>query len=114
MPGTPDRTGPAGSVHVEAAVPHGPPIVGGTPGTGTVTLAGPPDEAETVYLQSEDGILTTPQFVTIPKGDISANFTFTTVAVTSDSSASVEAWHSVGSNLADSAGSNTIDVTPAP
>jgi hypothetical protein len=89
-------------------------IVGGQSGTGTVTLAGPPDQAETVFLQSEDGILTTPQSVTIPKGDTSAQFTFTTAAVTSDSSASVEAWHAVSSNLADSAGSNTIDITPAP
>jgi len=89
-------------------------IVGGTSGTGTVTLAGAPDEDETVYLQSEDGILTTPQSVIIPKGDTSATFTFTTATVTSDSSASVGAFHSVASNQADSVGSNTIDITPAP
>jgi hypothetical protein len=88
-------------------------IVGGQTGTGTVTLAGTPDVAETVYLNSTDGILTIPnEVVTIPAGQSSATFTFNTYAVTSDVTLNVYADHLVGDQLADSVASNTIDVTP--
>jgi hypothetical protein len=89
-------------------------IVGGQPSTGTVTLAGAPDTPDTVYLQSTWGILTVPGSVTIPAGQTSVSFPITTVPVTSDSQVSVNAWHSVSDQLADSVTSNTTDVTPAP
>lgn len=87
-------------------------IVGGQSGTGTVTLAGAPDVAETVYLQSDWGILTVPNVVTIPAGQTSVTFPFTTATVTSDSQVNVTASHNVGDQVADSVGSNTIDLTP--
>ena len=87
-------------------------IVGGQSGTGTVTLAGAPDEPETVNLESTWGILNVPQIVTIPAGQTSVTFPITTVAVTSDSQVNVTASHNVSDQLADSVGSNTIDVTP--
>ena len=88
-------------------------IVGGQSGTGTVTLAGAPDVAETVYLNSTDGILTLPNgVVTIPAGQTSVTFPFTTFASTSDSQVTVIADHIVSDQLADSVTSNTIDVTP--
>ena len=87
-------------------------IVGGQAATGTVTLAGAPDTAETVYLQSADGILSVPGSVTIPVGQTSVTFPITTFAVTSDSQVFVNAWHTVSSQLADSVESNTTDVTP--
>jgi hypothetical protein len=87
-------------------------IVGGQAGTGTVTLAGAPDAPDTVYLQSDWGILTVPNSVTIPAGQTSATFPITTVAVTADSQVTVWASHNVSSNLADSVTSNTVDVTP--
>src|ERR1700722_2457582 len=87
-------------------------IVGGQSGTGTVTLAGAPDVADTVYLQSTWGILTAPQSVTIPAGQTSVTFPITTVAVTSDSPVTVIASHNVSDQVADSVTSNTIDVTP--
>lgn len=87
-------------------------IVGGQSGTGTVTLAGAPDTKETVFLQSEQGILTVPATVTVPAGHTSVTFPFTTVPVTSDSQVSVWAWHSVGDQMADSVTSNAIDITP--
>jgi hypothetical protein len=87
-------------------------IVGGQSGTGTVTLAGAPDAAETVNLESTWGILNVPQIVTIPAGQTSVTFPITTVAVTSDSQVNVTASHNVSDQLADSVGSNTIDVTP--
>jgi hypothetical protein len=87
-------------------------IVGGDAATGTVTLAGAPDTTETVYLQADDGIMTVPGSVTIPAGQTSATFPITTVAVTSDSQVSVNAWHTVSSQLADSVTSDTTDVTP--
>ena len=89
-------------------------IVGGQSGTGTVTLAGAPDAPETVALQSTWSILSVPQTVTILAGQTTATFPITTVAVTSDSPVSIGASLQVGSMLADSAGSNTITVTPAP
>jgi hypothetical protein len=88
-------------------------IVGGSTGvTGTVTLAGAPDTAETVYLQSVDSILTVPASVTIPAGQTSVKFPITTVQVTSDSQVFVNASHIVSSQLADSVESNTTTVTP--
>jgi hypothetical protein len=84
------------------------------PSTGTVTLAGAPDAPEAVYLQWTTGILTVPGSVTIPAGQTSVTFPVTTVPVTSDSQASVYAWHAVSDQLADSVASNTTDVTPAP
>jgi hypothetical protein len=87
-------------------------IVGGDSATGIVTLAGAPDATETVYLQSDWGILTVPGSVTIPAGQTSATFPITTVAVTSDSQVAVSAWHTVSSQLADSVTSNTTDLTP--
>jgi hypothetical protein len=87
-------------------------IVGGQSGTGTVTLAGAPDVAETVDLESTWGILTVPLSVTIPAGQTSVTFPVTTVAVTSDSQVTVIASHDVSDQLADSVTSNTIDVTP--
>jgi hypothetical protein len=88
-------------------------IVGGQTGTGTVTLTEAPDVAETVYLNSTDGILTIPDGVlTIPAGQSSATFTFDTYAVTSDVTLNVYADHIVSDQLADSVPSNTIDVTP--
>jgi hypothetical protein len=87
-------------------------IVGGQPGTGTVTLAGAPDAPETVYLESTWGILTVPQSVTVPAGQTSVTFPVTTVAVTSDSQVTVIASHNVSDQVADSVTSNTIDVTP--
>jgi hypothetical protein len=88
-------------------------IVGGQTGTGTVTLTGAPDVAETVYLNSTDGVLTIPDgVVTIPAGQSSATFTFDTYAVTSDVTLNVYADHIVSDQLADSVASNTIDVTP--
>jgi hypothetical protein len=90
-------------------------IVGGQSGTGTVTLAGAPDVADSVDLQSDWGIVTVPQSVTIPAGQTSATFPITTVPVDSDSQVSVGASHSVGSMVPDDGvGSNTMDVTPAP
>jgi hypothetical protein len=89
-------------------------IVGGQSGTGTVTLTGAPDAPETVYLNSTAGILTTPNVVTVPAGQTSVTFTFTTVAVTSDVQLNVYADHVVDDLLADSVSSNTIDVTPPP
>jgi hypothetical protein len=89
-------------------------IVGGQSGTGTVTLAGAPDVADTVYLESTWGILTVPNSVTIPAGQTSVTFPITTVAVTSDSQLNVIASHNVSDTLADSVTSNTIDVTPQP
>ncbi|MCW2929830.1 MAG: hypothetical protein JWM19_792 [Actinomycetia bacterium] len=90
-------------------------IVGGQSGMGTVTLAGVPDAPETVYLESSDkGILTVPTPVTIPAGQKSVTFSITTVPVTEDSQVFFQAWHSVGSQTADTANSNNIDVTPAP
>lgn len=87
-------------------------IVGGQSGTGTVTLAGAPDVAETVDLESTWGILTVPQIVTIPAGQTSVTFPITTVEVTSDSQVTVVASHDVSDQLADSVTSNTTDVTP--
>jgi hypothetical protein len=87
-------------------------IVGGQSGTGTVTLAGAPDVAETVYLDSTGGILTVPNSVTIPAGQTSVTFPITTAAVTSDSQVNVIASHNVSDQLADSVTSNAIDVTP--
>jgi hypothetical protein len=89
-------------------------IVGGSTGvTGTVTLAGPPDSAETVYLQSVDGILSVPGYVTVPAGQTSVTFPITTVQVTSpDSGVFVNASHIVSDQLADSVESNTTTVTP--
>jgi hypothetical protein len=87
-------------------------IVGGHSDMGTVTLAGAPDVPDTVFLQSDWGILTVPNSVTIPAGKTSVTFPITTVAVTSDSQVTVTASHNVSSNLADSVTSNTIDVTP--
>jgi hypothetical protein len=88
-------------------------IVGGQAGTGTVTLAGAPDVAETVYLNSTAGILTVPNaVVTIPAGQTSVTFPFETFAVTSDSQVNVYASHIVSDQQADSVASNTIDVTP--
>ena len=87
-------------------------ITGGQSGTGTVTLAGAPDVAETVYLESTAGILSVPSSVTIPALHTSATFPVTTVAVTSDSQVNVIASHNVSDQLADSVTSNTIDVTP--
>lgn len=86
-------------------------IVGGQSATGTVTLAGPPDKPETVDLQSDWGILTVPQSVTVPAGQVSVTFPITTVPVTADSQVGVSASHTVGNNLADGV-SNTTDVTP--
>lgn len=87
-------------------------IVGGQSATGTVTLAGAPDTPETVYLQSSWGILTVPESVTVPAGQISVTFPITTVPVTSDSQVNVSAWHTVSDQMADSVESNTTDVTP--
>lgn len=87
-------------------------IVGGQSGTGTVSLAGAPDVADTVYLESTWGILTVPQIVTIPAGRTSVTFPITTVAVTSDSQLNVIASPIVSDQLADSVTSNAIDVTP--
>jgi hypothetical protein len=87
-------------------------VTGGQAGTGTVTLAGAPDVPDTVYLQSTWGILTVPASVTIPAGQTSVTFPITTVTVTSDSQVSVDASHTVSSQLADSVTSNTIDVIP--
>jgi hypothetical protein len=87
-------------------------ITGGQAATGTVTLAGAPDAPETVYLQALDGIMTVPGSVTIPAGQTSVTFPITTVAVTSDSQVSVEAWHSVSDQLADSISSNSAEVVP--
>ena len=87
-------------------------IVGGQSGTGTVTLAGAPDVAETVYLESTWGILTVPNSVTVPAGQTSVTFPITTVAVTSDSQVNVTASHNVSDQVADSVTSNAIDVTP--
>jgi hypothetical protein len=87
-------------------------ITGGQTGTGTVTLAGAPDAPDTVFLQTQNGIATTPGSVTVPAGQASVTFPVTTITVTSDAQASVEAWHSVGDVVADSAFSNTMDVTP--
>lgn len=78
--------------------------------TVTVNLGG--STAETVYLQSVDGILTVPASVTIPAGQISVTFPVTTVQVTSDSQVFVNASHIVSSQLADSVESNTTTVTP--
>ena len=87
-------------------------ITGGQTGTGTVTLAGAPDAPDTVFLQTQNGIATTPGSVTVPAGQASVTFPITTIVVTSDAQASVEAWHAVGDQVADSAFSNTMDVTP--
>jgi trimeric autotransporter adhesin len=87
-------------------------IVGGQSATGTVTLAGAPDRQETVFLQSTWGILTVPDSVTVPAGQVSATFPITTVPVTSDSQVNVNAWHSVSDQTADSVESNTTDVIP--
>ena len=91
-------------------------IVGGStqPEAGTVTLAGKPDEPETVYLQSSWGIVTVPLSVTIPAGQASATFPITTAAVTEDSSVFISAMHTVDDQVADTAYSSDIDVTPAP
>jgi hypothetical protein len=89
-------------------------IVGGTTATGTVTLAGATDKPDTVFLQSQSGILTTPNSVTIPVGRTSVTFPITTIPVDSDTQGGIMAWHIVGGSvIADSAFSNTIDVTPA-
>jgi hypothetical protein len=53
-----------------------------------------------------------PASVTIPAGRTPVTFPITTVTVTSDSPVSVDASHTVSSQLADSVTSNTIDVTP--
>jgi hypothetical protein len=87
-------------------------ITGGQPAMGTVTLAGAPDAADTVYLNSSWGILTVPDSVTIPAGQTSATFPITTATVTSDSQVAVGAFHLFGSQVADSVTSNTTDVTP--
>lgn len=88
-------------------------IVGGTTTTGTLTLAGAPDAPDTVFIQSNSGILTTPNSVTIPAGQTSATFPITTVPVDSDQQGSITAWHTVGCcQLADSVFSNSVDVTP--
>jgi hypothetical protein len=88
-------------------------IVGGQSGTGTVTLAGAPDVAETVDLNSDWGIVTVPASVTIPAGQTSVTFPITTVAVTSDSQVGISAAHIVDSQSADDGVSSTVDVTPA-
>ena len=88
-------------------------IVGGQSGTGTVTLAGPPDQADTVYLQSDWGIVTVPGSVTIPAGQTSVTFPITTVPVDSDSQVTINAQHVVDSVIADTAASNSMDVIPA-
>jgi hypothetical protein len=90
-------------------------IVGGQSGTGTVTLAGAPDVAETVDLQSSWGILTLSGsgIVTIPAGQTSATFSFTTVPVDSDSSVGIGAALSVGSMTVDGGVGGTVDVTSA-
>jgi hypothetical protein len=96
-----------------ASVTLPPTIVGGDSGTGTVTLTGAPDAPETVYLNSTWGILTIGSpVVTIPAGQTSAQFTFSTVSVDSDADVTVIAQHIVDDLLADSVTSNTIDVTP--
>jgi hypothetical protein len=87
-------------------------IVGGQATTGTVTLAGAPDTAETVYLESLDGILSVPGYVTIPAGQTSVTFPITTATVTSDSTVNVIASHIVSSQEADSVTSNTTTITP--
>jgi hypothetical protein len=109
------RQPPATSVTIEpslASVTLPATIVGGQSDTGTVTLAGAPDVAETVDLESTWGILTVPLSVTIPAGQTSVTFPITTVAVTSDSQVTVVASHNVSDQVADSVTSNTIDVTP--
>jgi hypothetical protein len=96
-----------------ASVTLPPSIVGGSKNiTGTVTLAGAPDAPDTVFLQSVDGILSVPGSVTIPAGQTSVTFPITTVPVTSGTQVFVNAWHTVGDQLADSVSSNTTDVTP--
>jgi hypothetical protein len=99
-----------------ASVTVPPTIVGGStqPEFGTVTLAGKPDEPETVYVQSSWGIVTVPGIVTIPAGQISATFPITTATVTTDSSVFISAMHTVADQVADTVYSNDIDVTPAP
>jgi hypothetical protein len=52
------------------------------------------------------------EIVTIPAGQTSVTFPITTVAVTSDSQVNVTASDNVSDQVADSVGSNTIDVTP--
>lgn len=87
-------------------------IVGGQSATGTVNLAGAPDEPETVDLQSSWGILAVPNFVVVPAGHTSASFPITTYAVTTASQVSVNASHLVGDLQADTAGGSTMVYPP--
>ena len=82
-------------------------VKGGDSFTGTVSLAGPVDTATTIALQSTWGIVTVPGLVTIPAGQSSANFTATTVPVTSDSDVAINAM--LGTTVMTS---NTVTLTP--
>lgn len=95
-----------------ASVTMPPAIVGGQSATGTVNLAGAPDEPETVYLQSGWGILTVPNSVVVPAGHTSASFPITTYAVTTASQVSVNAFHLVGDLQADTAYGSTMVYPP--
>jgi hypothetical protein len=88
-------------------------LAGGQPTSGNVTLTGPPDQDDTVYLQSTWGILKVPATVTIPAGQTSATFPITTSVVDADSQVFISASHMIGaSGRGDSVGSDPVDVTP--
>lgn len=87
-------------------------ITGGQSATGTVTLAGAPDQPDTVYLQSSWGILYVPTFVVVPAGQTSATFPITTVPVTDPGQVDVIASHLVGDIQADWLESNSTNVNP--
>lgn len=56
-------------------------VASGSTVTGTVTLAGPADEDLVVLLGTQNGVVTTPSSVTIPAGQVTAQFTATTGSV---------------------------------
>ncbi len=60
-------------------------VVGGSPFSGTITMAGPSTTDQVIYLQSSWGIVTPDDFVTIPAGQTSVSYGATSVSVDEDS-----------------------------
>jgi hypothetical protein len=67
-------------------------LTGGDPATGTVTLSGPaPAGGWTVALTDDNADVTIPASVQVPQGSASANFSVTTVPVTTDQTVTITA-----------------------
>jgi len=83
---------PQGSATLSAVALNPMSVTGGSPSTGTVTLSGPaPSGGAQVLLSSDNAAGSVPASVTVAAGASSANFTVTTIAVTTSTPVNISA-----------------------